>query len=391
MSYLYKLWQRGRDFFPIEGFHFDRPIVVLQSDDWGRAGVRDQSGIDDLGSAGFSLGEHPYDLYTLETADDLTALLDLLYRHRDSTGRSASVGMNFVVANLNLAKMQAEGFRQIHLLPLADGLPQGWNRAGLLEAYRAGIGSGVFRPALHGVTHFCRAAVDRELLAGSQRASLLRSLWQAGTPYIHWRTPWIGYEYWDPERRADERFLPIAAQAELIGQAVGLFSKMFSTLPRSACAPGYRANDDTHRAWSQFGIKVAQNGPRTLTPPHLDRHGILNLHRNVEFEPATDPSVSIDSCINAAEASFDIGIPAIVSLHSINFHSSVSGFRDRTVDLLNQFLSALEARHPNLLYLHDDDLHQLVEKGFYQTAQGTAHMNVTKKKFTRVRVEPRKA
>ena len=27
--------------------------------------------------------------------------------------------------------------------------------------------------------------------------------------------------------------------------------------------PGYRANDDTHRAWAQHGIRVAQNGPGT--------------------------------------------------------------------------------------------------------------------------------
>ena len=47
-----RLWQRGLSFLPVEGFHFDRPIIILQSDDWGRIGLRDQLGLDSLRSAG---------------------------------------------------------------------------------------------------------------------------------------------------------------------------------------------------------------------------------------------------------------------------------------------------------------------------------------------------
>jgi len=45
---------------------FDRPLVLLQSDDWGRAGVRDREGWDELRAAGLNLGEKPYDFYSLE-------------------------------------------------------------------------------------------------------------------------------------------------------------------------------------------------------------------------------------------------------------------------------------------------------------------------------------
>jgi hypothetical protein len=388
LSYARRVYRRAMDFFPIHGFYFDRPIILLQSDDWGRVGLRDEEGFDCLRSAGLNLGERPYDLYTLETADDLGTLASVLNRHHDSTGCSASIGMNFIVANLDFAKMEADAFRKIHLLPLAEGLPQGWSRSGLLEAYHAGVASGVFCPALHGLTHFCRAAVERALSDDGDHASLLRTLWRADTPYIHWRMPWIGYEYWDPEKSADERFLPSASQQQLIGQAVGMFTKLFSTLPRSACAPGYRANDDTHRAWSRYGVRVAQNGPGSLTPPHMDRHGLLHLYRTVELEPATDSSLSIESCVDKAETCFASGIPAIVSIHSINFHSSVGGFRDRSLKTLDQFLSALEARHSNLLYLCDEDIYQLVETGSYETSMGIMRVNVTRKKFTRRHIVP---
>jgi len=158
---------------------------------------------------------------------------------------------------------------------------------------------------------------------------------------------------------------------------------MFSTLPRSACAPGYRSNDDTHRAWAQHGLAVAQNGPGTLVPPHFDRHGVLHLSRTVEFEPAVDPGFSVDASLGQAEACFSQGIPAIVSVHSINFHSTVRDFRTRTLQVLDEFLTALESKHPDLLYLHDENLHELVNRGSCRTPGGIVQLNVTRRNFTR--------
>lgn len=386
MNFARKLWQRGRDLLPIAGFHFDCPLVLLQSDDWGRVGLRDQEGMEQLRAAGVPLGESPYDSYTLETADDLESLSAVLKRHRDTGGRHPCVEMNFILANLDFGRMSAADWREIQLLPLSEGLPAGWVRPMLMEGYREGIVAGVFKPALHGLTHFCRAAVQREVRKDGERTECLRTLWRAGTPYIHWRMPWIGYEYWDPERPADERFLPAEKQFEVIGQTVGAFAKVFSTLPRSACAPGYRANDDTHSAWAKHGIYVGQSGPGRLLPPHFDRHGILNLCRSVEFEPATDPKFSVDACLRQAEGCFQRGIPAIVSVHSINFHSTVRDFRSRTLQALDEFFTALESKHSDLRYLHDEDLYELVSKGSYTTLQGRVELNVRRKNFTKGRV-----
>lgn len=375
-----KLWQRGRNLLPVQGFHFDRPIVILQSDDWGRAGVRDREGWEQLRSAGIALGERPNDFYTLETAEDLAALSAVLKRHRDSAGRHPCVVMNFVLANLDFARMEGEGFERIRLLPIAQGFPQGWDRAGLLDAFREGVAEGIFHPALHGTTHFCWVAMERNLARGGERAELIRRLWRAGTGYIHWRMPWIGYEYWDPERVEDERFLPAEAQLRLIGEAVGAFAKMFARLPCSACAPGYRANEDTHRAWAQHGIRVAQNGPGALVPPHFDRYDVLRVCRTVEFEPATDPGISVDKCVRQAASCFERGLPAIVSVHSMNFHSTVKDFRGRTLQMLDELLTALESKWGDVLYAHDGQLREIINKGAYDEGSAT-RVNVTRRNF----------
>lgn len=374
-----RVWGSLANWLPVTCFHFDRPLVLLQSDDWGRVGLRDQEGFDQLTAAGINLGERPYDFYTMETAEDLTAVAALLKRHRDSNGRHPCIEMNFIVANLDFVKLQGSD-GQFPFLPLSEGLPGGWKRPGLIEAYSAGIGDGVFYPALHGITHVCRNALLRAAADGG-RNNLLRTLWKAGTPYIYWRMPWVGYEYWDPEQPESDRFLPRETQKLLIGDAVGAFAKLFSALPHSACAPGYRANDDTHRAWSQHGVRVAQNGPGRALPPYIGRHDMLQLTRTVSFEPAVDPEFSIEICLQQAERCFERGIPAIVSLHSINFHSTVRNFRSRTLEMLDQFFSGLESKHSDLIYLHDEDLRELIHTGGYRCSAGNVSMKVIQKRF----------
>src|SRR5262249_29028739 len=137
LSFSPKFWRRFNSTQP--SFTFDRPLLVLQSDDWGRVGVRDQEGLEQLRTSGIAPSENPYDLYTLETADDVIALRDLLKRHRDTTGRAAPMTMNFVMSNLDFARMSQDSFQKIVLLPLDQGLPGSWKRPGLVEAYRQGI------------------------------------------------------------------------------------------------------------------------------------------------------------------------------------------------------------------------------------------------------------
>jgi len=193
--------------------------------------------------------------------------------------------------------------------------------------------------------------------------------------------PWIGYEYWTPEKQRSERFLPEDLQKHLIGETVGAFAKMFASLPDSACAPGYRANGNTVRAWAQHGVKVAQNGPGALTPPYLDGNDVLQLFRTIEFEPAVNKDFSLETCLKAAENCFAHGIPAVVSVHSINFHSTLRDFRSQTLKELGAFLGALESKYSDLLYLHDAELYDVVQKGSCATCSGTVQVEVLTRKF----------
>jgi hypothetical protein len=325
-------------------------------------GVRDREGFEQLRSAGLRLGEHPYDLYTLETANDTAALASLLGRHRDSSGRPPCVVMNFCVANLDFKKMRENGFKRIELLNLVNGLPGRWSRPGLFEAYRQGVRQGVFYPAMHGLTHFCPVAVENALAENGERARLLRLLWEAETPYIYWRMPWIGYEYWNPEK-PHAGFLPQDRQQSLIQKSCAEFSAFFGARPASACAAGYRANRDTHRAWSENGIRVVQNGSGSgLKAPHLDEFGLLHLYRSIDLEPS-QRELETQKHLEIAANCVARGLPIVVSTHAINFHSSLKDFRTSTLNALDSLLKALESKYPDLLYVNDEELYALVNDG----------------------------
>jgi hypothetical protein len=356
------------------GLSFSRPLVFLQSDDWGRVGVRDREGFEQLRASGLRLGEHPYDLYSLETAADVSSLACSLGRHHDSSGRPPCLVMNFCVANLDFPKMRVLGFKSIEWLNLASGLPGRWSRPGLFEAYRQGIQQGMFYPAMHGLTHFCPVAAENALSENGERARLLRLLWDAETPYIYWRMPWIGYEYWNPER-PHAGFLPYKRQQSLVQKSCAAFSAFFGRRPLSACAAGYRANRDTHQAWAECGIRVVQNGSGSgLKSPYMDELGLLHLYRAIDLEPA-QKEVETEKYLEIAANCVARGMPIVISIHAVNFHSSIKDFRTPTLVALDALLKALESKYPDLLYVNDEDLYELVNEG---TLRGrTQHVAVS--------------
>jgi hypothetical protein len=181
LPYARGIVHRSKNLFT-KGFFFDRPLLLIQSDDWGRVGTRDQDGLEELKEAGLVPGENPYDFYSLETSDDVAMLAAMLQAHRDSVSRSPVLAMYFVVSNVDFENAAASGYQQIPMRSLSQGLPGRWRRPGLLQAYRAAVAQGTVYPALHGTTHFCRFAVQRELNSEGPRGELSRALWKSETP-----------------------------------------------------------------------------------------------------------------------------------------------------------------------------------------------------------------
>jgi len=174
--------------------------------------------------------------------------------------------------------------------------------------------------------------------------------------------------------------LPMDDQRAAIQRAAGIFRELFAASPFSACAPGYRANADSRTAWFETGVRVMQNGPQNgpgeRTGPYLDENGMLSTFRTVEMEPATE-RCDLERLVAQVEQCFVAGLPAVISIHSINFHSTIQDFRTPTLKLMDEFLSAIEKKWPDLLYVHDAELFSIAAEGAYPGENGRVRVSAT--------------
>lgn len=363
--------------YPVVNLTFSRPLVIIQSDDWGLVGIKNKAALDRI-VADHRLNPESshWDYYGLETTEDLAALCNVLGSHQDSSGYHPVMGCNFILANVDFRRVEDSGFEELFLKPLHDGFPWPWDRQGLVETYREAIKQEYLYPSLHGVTHFCYPAVQRLIREKSHRGELLRSFFQIGTPLAYQHSPWVGHEFMDWE----QGWLSFPEQREIVAQGVALFQQTFGRSPVSACAPGYRANRQTFRAWHQHGIQVVQNGPGVNFPPFIGHHGLLYLHRNVSFEPAIDQEYfTTERAFQNSVRCVKAGQPIILCMHSVNFHSRLRNFRDLTLTRLDQLLTRLESAFPDLLYIHDEELWNIIQCGYLKRHDKVIQIKFTKK------------
>ena len=338
-------WNRLHDCAPV------RPIVVIESDDWGRAGLPSLAVMEDLKAAGVPIGASPWDYYGLESEDDVVRLGDVLADSRDGDGRPACITTNFIMANADLERMRQENFQEFRWMPIDQGLPAPW-RETLMPAYRANVQRGVFYPGLHGFTHFNAAAMMNLLRQSSARGERMRRLACHGVPYLASLTPECNFALVERQEGA-EQFLPESEQDKWVEAGVRLFTRAFGQPPLTTCAPGYRADEATFRAWRRHGIEAVQSNASDGISLADD---MVRVGRNVAFEPSLVADFSVAKAIDAAARIVECGHPIVVCSHSINYMSRFLGNAEAGRRQLADLLRGLLAAYPDLRFASDADI-----------------------------------
>lgn len=90
----------------------------IEQVDWGKIGIRDRKDFDTLDSNGHTWKQISWDYYSLDSADDLQSLNNVLLKHTDSKGCSPVFSSNFVLANPDFGRITASSFQTYHYIPL---------------------------------------------------------------------------------------------------------------------------------------------------------------------------------------------------------------------------------------------------------------------------------
>ena len=327
-----------------------RPIVVIQSDDWGRVGIPSLDALDRLKTAGAKVGNSAWDYYGLESVQDIEALGNTLALIADRDGNSPCFTANFVMANADLERMRAERYEAFRWVGLADGFPKPWSDD-LVSAYRKLIAGKLFEPALHGFTHFNVQELLHCLRADSERGKRARLLVENDVPYLASVTP--EYNFALVSRQGGEHFLSEHEQADWISKGVDLFASVFGAKPSTTCAPGYRANLVTRKLWREAGIESAQ---MMGTQPVALVGGLVDTQRNVVFEPALDSGDVVARAMGEARRAIRKGLPVVICSHSINYITRFTNAAENGRAALAKLLTGLLNEYPLLRFANTKSL-----------------------------------
>ena len=254
---------RGKFSFPA----VQRPVVLIQSDDWGRTGAPDRRCIDELRRAGLNVGQSPWDLYGLETEDDLERLGGCLEKIRDRDGNPACVTANFVMANADLRRMREQGYREFLWKSIDEGFPEPWTDS-LAPAYRRLVArrrvlSGAAR--LHafqchgadGVAAGSRAPRRGGTTAGGERHSIpgvahARVQFRAGRPYERYGAHAVGR---GPATVAAAGHRPLPSACSVSPRSLSAHRVTAAIMSRGASQRdwefgSFRPPDDRFRGWT---------------------------------------------------------------------------------------------------------------------------------------------
>jgi hypothetical protein len=321
-----------------------------------------------------SPGGRRYAGSTLESADDLRALTDLLSEFRGGDGFPPVWQANTIVASPDYARLTPPAF-DVERLPIVEfpSVPPRWMRPRLWEQLTISRMSGVWWPELHGLHHLPERAWLTALQKGESDA---RRAHEHQSPVC--RAVDASGEYHAAE--------PEDVRSRNIETAIAAFRRLFARLPGSLCPPDYRWNERLEADAERLGVTTIQGKGEQLGVSFARARRLILHYRwpnaagarfymppRIAFEPsrggAAGTGPHVEAALRAARAAWGRGQPAIVSTHRVNYvHlDAVSAEGGRLA--LRDLLAKLAAE--NAVFLVDREVRELEERAWSLREIGT--------------------
>ena len=357
------------------GYQCDIPTLVIESDDWGAVRVPSKSALKAYLDKFPDAELDQYQLFdTLDSADDVEMLQDVLCRHRGMNNCSPIATLNFAMAN-----------------PLFENnnevLGQNFLWEPVTETYRRVYGSrktsvdvissqginGVLRPQLHGREHLNVTAWRR----GISEQSRLRFAYKLQMPGLN------GGRYCaiDALNRANTEI----DHSKYLSDAQELFMTTFGFASKSFIPPCYVISSSEEKFLPSLGIRCLQTKMRTNRSNqsgklfgvptiigHSKKSHLSKSVRNCQFEPSMWMlrGVSSEECVARglryiADA-FKAHQPAVVCSHRVNYVGGIDkDNRAKCLGCLDVLLGQVVKEWPEVRFMSSDQLGELMWEESY--------------------------
>ncbi len=305
-----------------------RPVVIVESDDWGPGPVED--------------------------AVMLQRIAKLLRSIRDSEGRSAVMTLGVVLGRPDGAAILADGCR-VYRRSLLDEPAY----APIVTAMREGCAMGVFALQRHGLEH----CWPDSLLARAREDAELRR-WLADPEARSETLPSALQSRWVDTATLPSRPLPAAEIEAAVKEEGDVFLRIFGTRPSIAVPNTFVWNADVERAWAADGVQCVvtcgrqyegRNGEGGLMPPtrpvfNGERRpgGVLYVVRDVYFEPIRGHRA--EQVWQGVAERVALGRPALIETHRESFIAGPLAAEQALAELARA-LGGVVQRYPDACFL----------------------------------------
>jgi len=363
-----------RNLYNLPGWHTNRRIVVIESDDWGSIRMPSLEVYNTLLSKGIRVDNFPYNRYdSLASESDLSALFDVLSSVKDRSGNNAVITANTIVANPDFDRIRRSDFEEYFYEPFTESLNRYASHSKSFDLWKEGIRKGIFTPQFHGrehinVTRWMKALRDN---IGNMRQAFDYRMYDMSTNYTGSEDSFMDAFNFESEKE-------LVFQKQAIIEGTKLFESLFGYKSKTFIAPRYVWSNMLNETIRNCGVITLQGNYYQVEPfggggkfrkrlhytGQTNRIGQISLVRNASFEPSENISFDwISSAMAQIGNSFFWRKPAIISSHRMNYIGFIDPMNSqRNLKLLKSFLNAILNKWPDVEFMSSPQLSDLIHQ-----------------------------
>ena len=354
------------------GWHINRKIIVIESDDWGSIRIPSKDIYSYLRKKGYKQEHGLYDKYdSLASNDDLESLFEVLAGFKDINDHPVVITANSVVANPDFEKIKISKFQEYHYEPFYKTFNKYNNHSRAFELWKEGLKNKLFIPQFHGREHINIPMWMRALQSDNQDVHFAFGIGMAGI--FPKGQPHQGNKYmaaYSIESPEDLQY-----HQNSIEEGLDLFEIIWGFKSKSFTAPCYIWSKTMETILNDKKIELIQGSSFQLEPRIGYKHkrifhfsGEKNSFgqryniRNCIFEPISNPNIDwIDACLKQIQTAFNWHKPAVINSHRLNYIGNIDkSNRDNNLKLLKTLLFEIKKKWPDVEFMSSDNLMDLI-------------------------------
>lgn len=360
----------------IPGWKTNRKLIVFAVDDYGN--VR----LDSLNSLVKISKKHPiinqrFDQFdSLETREDLEMLYNVLSSVKDKNSNPAVFTPYALSCNIDFERMRKENYEcyQYELLIQTyekQSSLQASAYEGTWNLWKEGVKKGLMCPEFHGREHFNLKVFEEKLakkdsaLMHSMENRSLVNIGYSGYSSISWTA---SFSFWDPVK--DTSYFP-----QMIKEGLDFFEQVYGYRSVAFTPPAQQIPSDLESELRNFGLEALDKPFFQKKHVGFDKYkmefcnmgykkkkGLIELVRNVVFEPTASSIDHVSKALAQIEAAFTWNKPAIISSHRVNFCGHIDPKnREKGLGDLKSLLGAIVKKWPDVEFVSVRNLVQLIK------------------------------